>query len=136
MRQLLKSGFLLSLVFFPVILFADLPALPQPTLIIPAPPAIAAKSYILIDQLSNYVLAEQDVDQRVEPASLTKIMTAYVVDHALKNGKLKLQDQVRVSNRAWKMEGSRMFLEPNTSVTVEELLRGIIVQSGNDASVA
>lgn len=122
--------------FFPIILFADLAALPQPTLVIPAPPALAAKSFILIDPLSNYVIAEQNVEQRVEPASLTKMMTVYVVDHALKSGKLKLTDLVRISDNAWKTPGTRMFVEVNTEVAVEDLLRGIIIQSGNDASVA
>ena len=117
-------------------LFANLPALPQPTVIIPAPPALAAKSYILIDYLSDYVIAEQDIDQRVEPASLTKMMSVYVTGHALKTGKLKLKDLVRISEKAWKTPGSRTFLEVNSLVPVEDLLHGIIIQSGNDASVA
>lgn len=131
-----KFSLFFVLTFFPAILLADFPALPQPSQVIPSAPAIAARSYILIDPMSNYVIAEQYVDQRVEPASLTKMMTAYVVDHTLKSGKLKLQDKVHISSKAWKMEGSRMFLEPNTYVPVEELLRGVIVSSGNDASVA
>ncbi|HXH55076.1 MAG TPA: D-alanyl-D-alanine carboxypeptidase family protein [Gammaproteobacteria bacterium] len=120
----------------PVALFADLASLPQPTLVIPAPPALQAKSFILIDPLSNYVIAEQNVEQRVEPASLTKMMTVYVVDHALKNGKLNLTDTVKISEKAWKSPGSRMFVEVNTDVPVSDLLRGIMVASGNDASVA
>lgn len=122
--------------FFPVVLFADLAALPQPTLVIPAPPPLVAKSFILIDPLSNYVIAEQNVEQRVEPASLTKMMTVYVVDHALKSGKLKLTDTVKISEKAWKTPGTRMFVEVNADVSIADLLRGIIIQSGNDASIA
>ena len=117
-------------------LFANLPAFPHPTVIIPAPPALAAKSYILIDYLSDYVIAEQDIDQRVEPASLTKMMSIYVTGHALKSGKLKLKDMVRISKSAWRTLGSRTFVEVNSLVSVEDLLHGIIIQSGNDASVA
>lgn len=131
-----KFGLFLFSLFFSSVLFAVLPPLPQPTTIIPAPPALAAKSYILIDHLSDYVIAEQDVDQRVEPASLTKMMTVYVADQALKSKKLKLTDMVFVSDRAWRTEGSRMFIDVNASVSVEDLLKGIIIQSGNDASVA
>jgi len=111
-------------------------SLPQPTLLIPAPPQLAAKAYLLIDYLSDYVIAEQDVDQRVEPASLTKMMTVYTVDHALKNGKLHLNDLVQISEKAWKAEGTRMFVDVHSKVPVIDLLRGIIIQSGNDASVA
>ncbi len=125
-----------SVLLCPVVLFAELTALPQPTLVIPAPPALQAKSFILIDPLSNYVIAEQNVEQRVEPASLTKMMTVYVADHALKSGKLKLTDRVKISEKAWKSPGSRMFVEVNTDVAVSDLLRGIVVASGNDASVA
>ncbi len=126
----------LALLLIPTLAVADLPPLPQPTLIIPAPPALAAKSYLLIDFLSDYVIAEQDIDQRVEPASLTKMMTVYVIDQALKSGKIKLQDKVQISQKAWKAEGSRMFVEVNSTVPVEDLLHGIIIQSGNDASIA
>ncbi|HQZ87886.1 MAG TPA: D-alanyl-D-alanine carboxypeptidase family protein [Gammaproteobacteria bacterium] len=127
---------LFASLFCPFALFAELAALPQPTLVIPAPPTLQAKSFILIDPLSNYVIAEQNVEQRVEPASLTKMMTVYVVDHVLKSGKLKLTDTVKISEKAWKSPGSRMFVEVNTDVSVDDLLRGIIIASGNDASVA
>jgi D-alanyl-D-alanine carboxypeptidase (penicillin-binding protein 5/6) len=138
MQRKFKSRVIILLVslLYPFVLFADLAALPQPTLVIPAPPVLQAKSFILIDPLSDYVIAEQNVEQRVEPASLTKMMTVYVVDHALKSGKLKLTDDVTISDKAWKSPGSRMFVEVNTTVTVNDLLRGIIIQSGNDASVA
>ncbi|HQW58014.1 MAG TPA: D-alanyl-D-alanine carboxypeptidase family protein, partial [Gammaproteobacteria bacterium] len=127
---------LFASLFCPFALFAELAALPQPTLVIPAPPTLQAKSFILIDPLSNYVIEEQNVEQRVEPASLTKMMTVYVVDHVLKSGKLKLTDTVKISEKAWKSPGSRMFVEVNTDVSVDDLLRGIIIASGNDASVA
>ena len=104
--------------------------------ILPQAPTIAAKSWLLLDYSTGQALASYNPDERVEPASLTKMMTAYVVLAALKDGKLKPEQQVPVSERAWKTQGSRMFIEPNRPVTVAELLRGVIVQSGNDASVA
>ncbi|HEU4622687.1 MAG TPA: D-alanyl-D-alanine carboxypeptidase family protein [Burkholderiaceae bacterium] len=103
---------------------------------VPPPPAIAAKSWMLIDVTGNRVLAQNEVDTRVEPASLTKLMSAYVVFHALRSGVIKNTDVVPVSTKAWKAEGSRMFIEPNRPVTVDELLRGMIAQSGNDATIA
>lgn len=116
--------------------WANLPPLPPPTLVIPAPPTVSAKSYLLIDYLSDDVLAHQDIDRPVEPASLTKMMTVYVVDHALHEGKIKLTDLVHVSEKAWRAQGSRMFLQVNTDVSIQDLLLGIIIQSGNDASIA
>lgn len=103
---------------------------------IPSPPNIEAKSYILTDYLSDYVIAELDADVKVEPASLTKMMTIYVVDQALLANKIKSDDLVRISETAWKTQGSRMFLEVKSEVPVEEIIKGIIIQSGNDASVA
>jgi serine-type D-Ala-D-Ala carboxypeptidase (penicillin-binding protein 5/6) len=113
-----------------------LPAMPTAAIIIPTPPTLAAKSYILIDYLSDHVIAQQDIDQRLEPASLTKMMTVYVADHALRSNKIKFTDMVQVSERAWRAIGSRMFLDLNSKVSVAELLKGIIIQSGNDASIA
>lgn len=104
--------------------------------LIPAPPEIGAKAYVLADFNSGRVLAESNADERVEPASLTKIMTAYVVFRELAAGHLKLDDPVRVSEKAWRTEGSRMFAQVGTEIPVEALLKGMIVQSGNDASVA
>lgn len=101
-----------------------------------ASPQIAARSHILIDCYSDAVLSEENSAEMVEPASLTKMMTMYVVDHEIKNGALKLDDKVIVSQKAWRATGSRMFLEDNSQVPVEELMKGIIIQSGNDASVA
>jgi D-alanyl-D-alanine carboxypeptidase (penicillin-binding protein 5/6) len=101
-----------------------------------APPPLAAKSWIVLDVTSNQILASEAADTRVDPASLTKVMTAYLVFQQLKSGALRATDQVNVSEKAWKTGGSRMFIEPNRPVTVDELLRGMIVQSGNDATVA
>jgi D-alanyl-D-alanine carboxypeptidase (penicillin-binding protein 5/6) len=103
---------------------------------VPAPPAVAAKGYLLIDHHSGVVLAEGQADQPFDPASLTKLMTAYVVFGALADGRIALDDAVLVSEKAWRMRGSRMFIEVNTEVAVSELIRGMIIQSGNDASVA
>ncbi|MBP1149491.1 MULTISPECIES: serine hydrolase [Methylocaldum] len=104
--------------------------------LIPAPPEIGAKAYILADFNSGRVLAESNADERLEPASLTKIMTAYVVFRELAAGHLKLDDMVMVSEKAWRTEGSRMFAQVGAQIPVEMLLKGMIVQSGNDASVA
>ena len=91
---------------------------------------------MLVDVTANQILAAKDIDSPVEPASLTKLMTAYLVFDALRNKKLELQQTLPVSERAWKMPGSRMFIDPKMMVPVEDLLKGLIVQSGNDASVA
>ncbi len=103
---------------------------------IPNPPSVPAESYILLDHHSSRVLAELDADVRMEPASITKLMTAYVVDKALRDGDISLEDNVLVSERAWRTGGSRMFIEVGTQVSVSNLLRGLIIQSGNDAAVA
>ena len=104
--------------------------------IVPAAPTIAAEAWLLIDYHSGRVLAEQNSQQRVEPASLTKMMTAYIVLYEMRNGSIGASDQVRVSEKAWRMKGSRMFIEVNNLVSVDELLKGMIIQSGNDATVA
>ncbi len=100
------------------------------------PLEIAARSYLLVDVTANQVLAGKDVDTPVEPASLTKLMTAYLVFDAIKSRKLTLKQALPVSDRAWKMPGSRMFIDPKMQVPVEDLIKGMIVQSGNDATVA
>ncbi|AYH41896.1 D-alanyl-D-alanine carboxypeptidase family protein [Azoarcus sp. DN11] len=100
------------------------------------PPALAARAWLLMDQATGQVLASREPDARIEPASLTKLMTAYVVFEALKSGSIKLDQTVPVSEKAWRMEGSRMFIQPDKPVTVGELVQGMIVQSGNDACVA
>ena len=102
----------------------------------PQPPEVAAKSYLLIDVTANQVLAAKDPDVAVEPASLTKLMTAYLVFDALKSRKIDLKQTLPVSERAWKMPGSRMFIDPKMRVPVEDLIKGMIVQSGNDATLA
>jgi len=102
----------------------------------PQPPEVAAKAYLLIDITANQVLAAKDPDMSVEPASLTKLMTAYLVFDALKARKIDLKQTMPVSERAWKMPGSRMFIDPKMQVPVEDLIKGMIVQSGNDATVA
>ena len=104
--------------------------------IVPAPPNLSAKAWLLIDHNSGRVLVEHNSHQRVEPASLTKMMTAYVVLYTMRNGSVSAEDMVRVSEKAWRMKGSRMFIEVNSLVSVDELLKGMIIQSGNDASVA
>lgn len=104
--------------------------------LLPTPPSIAANAYLLVDFNSGQVVAENNSDLSVEPASLTKMMTMYIIDNEIKAGKLKLDDQILVSNNAWQASGSRMFLNVNSRVSVEELIKGIIIQSGNDASVA
>lgn len=102
---------------------------------IPAP-ALGAKAWMTLDANSGQVIAAQDPDEPVEPASLTKLMSAYVIFEALEKGRLTLDQKVHVSEKAWKTEGSRMFINPNTEVSVDDLLQGLIVQSGNDATVA
>jgi serine-type D-Ala-D-Ala carboxypeptidase (penicillin-binding protein 5/6) len=99
-------------------------------------PEVAARAYLLLDVTANQVLVEKDADSPVEPASLTKLMTAYIVFDALRAKKITLDQTFGVSERAWKMPGSRMFIEPRMKIKVEDLLKGMIVQSGNDATIA
>ncbi len=107
--------------------------LPAP---IPKPPDVAAKAYILVDHFSGRVLAGEHADERVEPASLTKLMTSYAVFKALKENRLKLSDPVVISEHAWRSEGSRTFVQVGSTVPAEVLIKGMIVQSGNDATIA
>ena len=102
----------------------------------PQPPEVAAKSYLLMDVSAHQILASKEIDTPVEPASLTKLMSAYLVFDALKSKKLSLTQTLPVSDRAWKMPGSRMFIDPKMQVPVEDLIKGMIVQSGNDATMA
>jgi D-alanyl-D-alanine carboxypeptidase (penicillin-binding protein 5/6) len=102
----------------------------------PSAPSVAAKAHVLIDYGSGRVLAEENADERLPPASITKLMTSYVVSHELHAGNIGLDDDVLISEKAWRMIGSRSFIKVNTKVSVEALLRGMIVQSGNDAAVA
>ena len=120
-----------------LLLFVSFAALAAPVeLPMPPPPQLAAKAWLLLDTQSGQVLVEHNADQRIEPASLTKLMSAYLTFAALRQGRIKLTDTVPVSEKAWRAEGSRTFIEPNKPVTVAELLRGMIVQSGNDATIA
>ncbi|MGE8494470.1 MULTISPECIES: D-alanyl-D-alanine carboxypeptidase family protein [Comamonas] len=112
----------------PTLAFAQLAA--------PQPPEIAARNYLLFDVTTGQILAAKDVDAPVEQASLTKLMTGYVVFDALRNKKISLEQTMPVSERAWKMPGSRMFIDPKMQVKVDDLLHGMIVQSGNDATMA
>jgi D-alanyl-D-alanine carboxypeptidase (penicillin-binding protein 5/6) len=116
----------------PVLVFFCLAVAAQ----VPQPPEVAARSYLLMDVSANQVLAAREVDTPVEPASLTKLMTGYLVFQALKNKKIDLKQTVQISQRAWKMPGSRMFIDPKMQVPVEDLIKGMIVQSGNDATMA
>jgi len=102
----------------------------------PQAPEIAARAYLLLDVSSNQILAAKDIDSPVEPASLTKLMTEYLVFDALKAKKINLKQTFGVSERAWKMPGSRMFIDPKMQVPVEDLIKGMVVQSGNDATMA
>lgn len=112
-----------------------IPTQPQVT-ISPSTPNLNASSFILIDANSGKVIAEKDADKKLAPASLTKLMTMYVISDALKNGSIHLDDKVRISTNAWKTGGSRMFVKVDDEVPVRDLLQGIVVASGNDASVA
>ncbi len=103
---------------------------------VPAPPSIGATSYVLVDFHSEKALAERDSEAPVEPASITKLMTSYIAFREIARGNLSLDDEVLVSEKAWRTAGSRMFIEVGDRVRVEDLLKGIIIQSGNDASVA
>jgi D-alanyl-D-alanine carboxypeptidase (penicillin-binding protein 5/6) len=123
------------LVAFPLLLLATGIVFAQ-SLPMPSPPVIGATSYLIIDAKSGHMLASLKPDEPVPPASLTKLMTTYVVFHALKEGRITLDDEVTISEKAWRMQGSRMFIEVGKRVRVEDLLLGVIVQSGNDASVA
>ncbi|MDQ7072703.1 MAG: D-alanyl-D-alanine carboxypeptidase family protein [Gammaproteobacteria bacterium] len=129
MFKTIQNTLILSLML--VVGIANAAITPNPT-----PPKVAAKSYILQDFASGRVIAEHNSDQRLPPASITKLMTAYVVSHELDAGNIKLDDEVLISEKAWRMVGSRSFIEVNTKVPVEALLRGMIIQSGNDAAVA
>ena len=120
--------FLIALLLAPLCLFGHAQ--------VPQPPEVAARAYLLLDVTANQMLAQKDIDMPVEPASLTKLMTAYLVFDALKAKKIDLKQTLPVSERAWKMPGSRMFIDPKMQVPVEDLIKGMIVQSGNDATMA
>lgn len=134
-KFLLLLSFAVALPFAAIAQSTPPPPLPQ-GMPIPAAPTLSANSYILVDFNSGYVLVESDPDMPVEPASITKVMTSYIVFSELANGNIKLTDTVTVSEAAWRTGGSRMFIEPSMQPTVEQLIKGMVIQSGNDASVA
>jgi len=119
---------LIAMVFAPV-------AMGQASLI-PSPPELGSRSYVLMDADSGQVLVERDRDNRLAPASLTKMMTAYIADREMAEGRMTLDDEIRISEQAWRTGGSRMFVQEGSRVRVEDLMRGVVIQSGNDASVA
>ena len=121
-----------SNVFFGLLLFASQHVFAQA----PQPPELAARSYMLLDVTANQILASKNIDSQIEPASLTKLMTEYLVFDALRAKKISLKQTLPVSQRAWKMPGSRMFIDPKMQVPVEDLIKGMVVQSGNDATMA
>lgn len=126
----IKAVWLLMLAFF---FSCEVVSAP---LLVPVPPKVKAKGYLLVDFNSGRVLAEKNADERMEPASLTKMLSSYVVAYELREGNIKLDDEVLISKKAWKMPGSRMFVEVGKKVPLESLLKGVIIQSGNDATVA
>jgi len=109
---------------------------PPPSVPLATPPTVPARTWVLIDYDSGQTLADQDADKRIEPASLTKLMTAYVVFTALREGRLKMNESVLISEHAWRAEGSRTFVQVGTRVPVDVLVKGMIIQSGNDATIA
>ncbi|GHE19869.1 D-alanyl-D-alanine carboxypeptidase family protein [Halomonas urumqiensis] len=132
-------GLMLGLVLMtPLAMAQDIPVpqQPQPQTMIPSAPQLAASSWILMDADSGKVLVEHNADERLPPASLTKLMTAYLVEREINRGNIAMDDMVTVSEKAWRTGGSKMFIEVDTQVSVSDLLQGIIIVSGNDASVA
>ncbi len=131
---LLKKKYFVSLCVVFVAMFTHMPS--QAAQLIPAAPKIAATSYIIMDADTGAIIAEKRSKEKFPPASLTKMMTSYIAEYELTRGNISLDDPVLVSEKAWSTKGSRMFIKEGTQVTVGELLKGIIIQSGNDASVA
>lgn len=132
--QQVKYKFFLRIVTF-LSLFLSAFSFASPALI-PSAPQVSASSYILMDSTSGDILIEEDSHKRLPPASLTKMMTAYIVEHEVAEGRVNLYDEVPVSVKAWKTGGSKMFIKEGTKVVLEDLLKGVIIQSGNDASIA
>src|SRR5690606_2810866 len=122
----MMRSLLACLLFLPLLAFAE----------VPPPPQLSAKSWLLLDYQTGQAIVEKNADERVEPASLTKMMSAYLVAQALDKKQVQPEQVVPVSVHAWKSGGSRMFIEPRKPVTVDQLLHGVIVQSGNDATIA
>lgn len=133
MKHLLKATTFLVAYF---LLVATAQTQTPTPIVSPVAPNVAGNAHYLVDFHSGKVLSEKNSHEQIEPASLTKIMTAYIVFNELKNGRIQLEDKVTISTKAWKMPGSRMFIEVGKQVSVEDLIKGMIIQSGNDASVA
>lgn len=124
------SFLLLSAAFFSLTAKANTP------FVSPIPPSVAGTAHLVIDYHSNAIISASNIDMQIEPASLTKIMTGYVVFNELKLGRISMDDMVTISQKAWRMPGSRMFIEVGKQVSVKDLIKGMVIQSGNDASVA
>jgi len=135
MAQRLTLQHLLTLSVLMLLLLAATTAQAVSSLI-PAPPQIAARAYLVMDADTGHIIASDREDERFPPASLTKMMTSYVVEYEIAKGNIALGDMVLVSEKAWRTGGSRMFIQEGTQVSVDDLLHGVIIQSGNDASVA
>jgi serine-type D-Ala-D-Ala carboxypeptidase (penicillin-binding protein 5/6) len=136
LRSFLACVFLTAFATVPCVAESPAPPAPPAATAIPTPPQVDARAYIVIDYRTDKILAAKDAVARMEPASLTKLMTAYIVFQELAAGKLKLDEQVMVSEHAWRSEGSRTFIELGKPVSVQDLILGMIVQSGNDATIA
>lgn len=143
-KQLSRFWLLVTLTLMAAVSYAaDAPKSNGPTLtappvphVVPSPPPISAKAYVLMDFYSNAILASKNPDKKIEPASLTKMMTGYIVFNELKQGNIHLDDEVTISKKAWQMPGSKMFIEVGKKVKVSDLIKGMDIQSGNDATVA
>lgn len=133
MKILKDTPISLLTVFSFLVLFATAAGAAVP---IPAAPQVSAKNFILVDANSGHVLAEKEADAQIEPASITKLMTSYVIYNELEAGRLSMDDMVTISEKAWRMGGSRMYVEVDKQVSVHDLMKGLIIQSGNDATVA
>ena len=127
---------LFVLLFIPTLLSAYESDLAESARSLIQPPSLKVSSWLLMDSRTGTIIASEKKDKRIEPASLSKLMTAYVVFQEIQRGIVRLDEEVTVSEKAWKTMGSRMFIEPGDRVRVEDLLLGLIVQSGNDAAVA
>ena len=136
LRSFLACVFLTAFATVPCVAESPAPTAPPAATAIPTPPQVDARAYIVVDYRTDKILAAKDAVARMEPASLTKLMTAYIVFQELAAGKLKLDEQVMVSEHAWRSEGSRSFIELGKPVSIQDLILGMIVQSGNDATIA
>src|SRR6202522_1095913 len=136
LRSFLACVFLTAFATVPSVAQSPTPPAPPAATAIPTPPQVDARAYIVVDYRTDKILAAKDAVARMEPASLTKLMTAYIVFQELAAGKLKLDEQVMVSEHAWRSEGSRTFIEIGKPVSIQDLILGMIVQSGNDATIA